>query len=249
MNLLLLRADEVSADGRIRLTGRRANHLRTVLGAEPGREVRVGLLDGPLGTAAVQTDYGDAIELQCTLGKATPPAPADALLLAVPRPKVLLRILAHAAAMGFGRIVLFRSWRVEKSHLRSRALDPDLQRLQLIAGLEQGVRTHLPRVEFHPLFRPFVEDRLDHIGLPRRRYLGHPGAEPLGVDRAGDPAAPFALALGPEGGLIPWEMEQLQARGFETVGLGAHPLRTETALAALWGQLELVRSLACRSET
>nr|MBP8302278.1 16S rRNA (uracil(1498)-N(3))-methyltransferase [Planctomycetota bacterium] len=52
---------------------------------------------------------------------------------------------------------------------------------------------------------------------------------------------PVALALGPDGGFLPYEVEQLHAHGFFAVHCGSHPLRTESALSVLWGQLDLLR--------
>ena len=46
------------------------------------------------------------------------------------------------------------------------------------------------------------------------------------------------LAVGPEGGWVPFELELLQAHGFAPVSLGARALRTDTACIAL---ISLVR--------
>lgn len=242
MNFLLLAADELGADGTAVLRGRRAAHVRTVLKAEPGRTLRAGVLGGALGTAVVTAVDAERVEVRVDL--AAPPPPArDVLLLAVPRPKVLLRMLAHAAALGFGEIVLFRSWRVDKTWLASRALDAGEQRPHLIAGLEQAGRTQLPTVRRYGRFRPFVEDELPALGLPARRFVAHPTAAEPTARLAALPRQPFALALGPEGGFLPYEVDRLVAAGFAAIACGGHPLRTETALAALWGQLDLLRRM------
>lgn len=242
MNFLLLEPHEPDAHGRCRLVGRRAEHVRTVLRADVGDELRAAVLDGPRGTARVLAIADDGVELLCEWREpGDDPAP-DALLLATPRPKVLLRMLAHAAALGFGRIELFRSWRVDKSHLQSEAMQPQAQRAALLAGLEQTGRTRLPTVAFHPLFKPMVEDALPAMALPPLRFVAHPGAgvETHELDLAG--VGGFALTIGPDGGLLPYEVEQLAARGFQPVRCGARPLRTETALAVMKGQLDLLRA-------
>jgi 16S rRNA (uracil1498-N3)-methyltransferase len=172
------------------------------------------------------------------------PGAGDALLLAVPRPKVLLRVLAHATALGFQHIVLFRSWRVEKSHLMSTAMRPEVQREQLLAGLEQSGRTRLPAVRSFPLFRPFVEDHLPELALPPARFVAHPAAPVATHELAFPGRAAFALALGPDGGFRPYEVEAFAARGFLPVACAREPLRTETAFAVLAGQLALLRERA-----
>jgi RsmE family RNA methyltransferase len=45
------------------------------------------------------------------------------------------------------------------------------------------------------------------------------------------------LAIGPEGGWIPYELEKLVAAGLQPVQLGERILRVETAVTALIGRL------------
>ncbi|MBK9384319.1 MAG: 16S rRNA (uracil(1498)-N(3))-methyltransferase [Planctomycetes bacterium] len=246
MNLLLLRPEELSDTDEVELRDRRALHLRAVLRVQVGSVVRAGLLGGPLGEAEVLREDASSVRVRARFEGEAPPVPRDALLLAVPRPKVLKRVLEDAAAMGFGKIALVRSWRVEKSHLGAQALRAEVLREQLLLGLEQGRRTHLPEVRLFPLFRPFVEDELEAWATPGARFLAHPD-EQLGPSRAlAD--EPLTLALGPEGGWIEYELEQLTQRGFARCSLGPHPLRVEAALAAAWGQLALARAAGRANE-
>lgn len=241
VNLLLLHPSEIDAHGFARIGGRRAQHVREVLHAEVGQELRAGLVDGPLGTARVETLAVGEVVVRATFDRPSPPAD-DVLLLAVPRPKVLLRMLSHAAALGFGRIVLFRSWRVEKSHLDSLAMRAEHQHEHLLLGLEQAGRTRLPVVQFFPLFKPMVEDHLDGLGLPAQRFVATPTALTATADLALARGAPFALALGPDGGFLPYEIDQFTTHGFLAIHCGQNPLRTESALSVLWGQLDLLRT-------
>ena len=239
MNFLLLERAEIDGDGVAVLRGRRAEHLQQVLRAEVGQRLRAGVIDGELGDARVTAWSGGEAVVEVSLTKR--PAPVhDVLLLAVPRPKVLMRMLSHAAAMGFAHVVLFRSWRVDKSWLSSRAMRADVQRQQLLLGLEQAGRTVLPLISFFDRFKPMVEDALPDINLPPLRFVAHPAARTC-TRTLGRLRGPFALAVGPDGGFLPYEVEQLGTAGFHAVSMGSHALRTETALAALWGQLDLLR--------
>lgn len=239
MNFLLLEPDEVGDDGRCELRGRRARHLHEVLRAEVGQKLRAGVLGGNLGEAVVERLEDERAVVRARFDR--PPAPiADVLLLAAPRPKVLMRMIAHAAALGFARIVLFRSWRVDKTWMQSRAFDPEVQREQLLLGLEQAGRTVLPEVLRFDRFKPMVEDDLPTLDLPARRFVAHPAAATPTAELP-QVVEPFALALGPDGGLLPYEVDKLGEAGFEAITMGPHALRTETALAALWGQLDLLR--------
>jgi len=236
VNLLLFERPEPLAIGdRLEVTDRQAEHLRSVLRVVPGRRLVAGALDAPdLWEVEVTRLAADAVEVRVAARAAyRGERPEDAVVLAVPRPKVLRRMLASAAALGFGAIHLTRSWRVEKAHLDSRVLGPEAMHDALIRGLEQGMRTFLPTVRLHRTFRGFVDAALPD--LPARRFVAHPGA-PAG--RASSPAA-IALAVGPDGGWIERELATLvDCGGFEQLALGPHPLRTEDALPALKAVLD-----------
>jgi RsmE family RNA methyltransferase len=237
VNLLLLEPDEIGPDGTARLTGRRAVHALEVLGAAPGRSVRAGVLGGRLGDAEVLAAAAGEVVLRPRLDRDPPPPSPVSLLLALPRPKVLRRVLQACAAMGLKRIVLLGSWRVERSYFGSPFLEPDAVRAELCLGLEQGRDTALPEVRVRRLFKPFVEDELDEL-FPPQRLLAHPGDLPM-LERVEVRPEPAALAIGPEGGWTAYEADALAARGFARFSLGPRPLRVEAAVAYAVGQLEL----------
>jgi 16S rRNA (uracil1498-N3)-methyltransferase len=242
MNLLLLRPEEASDPEEVCLSDRRAGHIRDVLRASPGRQLRCGILDGPLGDAEVLSIDATQVVLRLRLDEAAPTRPSDVLLVAAPRPKVLRRLVADATALGYGTIVVFRSWHVDRSHLESRSVTPGALEESALEGLEQARRTWRPRLLFEPLFRPFVEDRLDGIAPPSHRYVAHPAAEEPLV--AHPPEGSFALAIGPERGFTAFEIELLGSCGFRAVHAGPHPLRVETATTALTAQLQVLRAAA-----
>ncbi len=224
MNLvILLPADFVSAT-RARLTGRRLDEIHRI-GSET---LRVGLLDGRMGTAKV---VGPG-ELEVQLD-GDPPAPLPlTLVLALPRPKVLNRVIASATSMGIKRIFLINAWRVEKSYWKS----PKLQHLRehAILGLEQARDTVLPQIELRRFFRPFVEDELPSIAANTRALVAHP----IAADACPhDVKQPVTLAVGPEGGFIAEEIASFERIGFRPVHFGPRILRVETAVAALVGRL------------
>jgi len=234
MNLILLFDGDFIDPQHVRLDGRRAAHVRTVHRAALGETLRVGRLNGRLGSGRVVAIDDAAIVLEVAFDRDPPPPAGIALLLALPRPKALRRVLQCAAAFGVKEIVLLNTWRVEKSFWESPALADDDLRAQLLLGLEQGADTILPRVEQRRRFKPFVEDELPARRAGRRALVAHPVAAapcPHGVRDAA------WLAVGPEGGFIPFEIDLLQAAGFEPVSLGLRPLRVEHAVPALLGRL------------
>jgi len=234
VNLILLEPDEVSNTGEVTLSGPRAAHMLNVLRVAPGHQVRVGILDGPRGTATVQSVDSDTIALHCTLESEIPRRPNVDLLLAVPRPKVMRRLWAQIAALGVGRIILTNAERVERHYFDTHMLEPSTYRPLLIEGLQQARDTRLPPVSIHKRFRVLIEDELDRLAGPALRVVADPSAAaPLRDVVLGSQEARILLAIGPEGGWNAFELGLLAAHGFQSAGMGQRTLRTDTACVAL----------------
>jgi len=233
LNLVLLQAEDLVAPDRARLSGQRLAHVRDVHRAKVGEDLTVGLLDGAMGRGRVLRLDEEALELALTLDQAPPPKLPLTLVMAVPRPKVLNRVVAAAASLGAARIVLLNAWKVEKAYWGSPRMKPENLRNQLILGLEQARDTVLPELRLARLFRPFVEDELPGLLASGTGLLAHPGTG----GAPGTMVAPVTLAIGPEGGWIEAEVQSLRAAGLQLLDLGPRILRTETALAALVGKL------------
>lgn len=234
MNLLLLMPDDFVAPNRARLTGRRVDHVREIHRAIPGQTLRVGVLNGNLGTGLVTHLDAHHLDVEVHLEGPPPPKLPWTLLLALPRPKVLNRVLASATSLGVARIVLMNAWRVEKAYWKSPRMSAENLRQQCILGLEQARDTVLPDLRTARFFRSFLEQDLPDLARNSRCLLAHPGSStPCPRSLPG----PLTLAIGPEGGWIPEEVESFRKAGFEPVDMGPRILRTETALATLTGRL------------
>jgi len=234
VNLLLLEDGDFIAPDRVRLQGRRLQHLREVHRAECGDSLRVGRLGSMMGRGELLSLDAAQAELQISLDTPPPAKLPLTLLLAVPRPKMLKRVLQTISAMGVARLVLLNSYRVEKSFWQTPFLEPAAIREQLILGLEQARDTVLPEVTLEKRFKPFVEDRLPALAEGTLGLTGHPGEYPA-CPRAVE--GPVTLAIGPEGGWIPYEVELLRLAGLQPVQLGERILRVETAVPALLARL------------
>ena len=242
VNLLLVDPSEL-ADSTCILRDRRADHVRTVLGASVGARIKAGVVGGPIGTAEILADDGSAMTLQFSASEpASLPLPID-LVLAIPRPKVLTRVIEAAASFAVARIMLSNAWRVDKSYLSSPRLADDAIALAVRLGAEQGATTHLPEVVIYRRLMEMMNARWPEATGDGLKLIAHPGAPPIeDVVPHGD-QHPITLAIGPEGGWIPREVETFVARGFAPVSLGAPILRVETAVASALGQLLLLRRL------
>ncbi len=258
MNLILIHPEELAATGRVRLMDGRAKHIRKVLRAEPGKELRIGLLNGPFGTGTVEAGSPGEVVLACEFDGETPPCPSIDLLLAMPRPKVLKRLWAQFAALGVGRIFITNAEKVERFYFDTHVLSPDFYNARFIEGLQQARDTHLPEVTIVKQLKPFLEsETFPNIG---KRLL----ADPSGTQNIfqclekvprkfpnigkGDALAPrgavpqrSCLAVGPEGGWTPYELEMFKANGFELFSMGSRILRTDTACVALIGMISEIQ--------
>ena len=161
MNLLLFTPEERRPDGTVAVSGRRLQHLREVHGKKPGERVRAGELGGLMGDAAIVALSEDEALLRPSPHTSPPGKLPLILVVALPRPKMLRRVLRTAAEQGVAEIRLIHSYRVEKSYWQTPALKEATVREYLLQFqlqyLVQGHQLHLP----HDL------DLFPHLALVR----------------------------------------------------------------------------------
>ena len=217
---------------------RRADHIRAVLRVAPGESIRIGVIDGPLGVGTVQHVDEESVTLRCVLENAPPSIPRVDLLLALPRPKVLKRLWAPLASLGVGHIVLTNAAKVERNYFDTHWLQPEAYRPLLVEGLQQAGDTRLPKVTICRRLRPFVEDDLPRLFPDPMRLVADPTGEARMHDIDFRPDQRVLIAVGPEGGWIPFELEMLGAAGFQTVRIGPRILRSDTACLVLLAMIQ-----------
>jgi len=235
MNLLLLKNEDFTGPGVARISGRRFEHVRKVLRLKAGDALKAGLLNGCLGEAEITAIDGSAMELSVPELVKAPPAPSPlALVVSLPRPQSLKKLLHFTASSGVKELYLISSARVEKSYWTSSALSPEAIAEEVELGLEQGVDTIPPKIEFRRKFAQFVCDELPGLFSGRLKFIAHPGPYPQCPPCGQNPSV---LALGPEGGFIDSELEAFSRAGFQPVSAGEHILRVEFAAAFIAGLL------------
>lgn len=234
MNIVLLDANQdCSSDIWSIEDQRQIKHLNQHLQLKAGDTLKVGVRDGQRYLTEVQSITAQQIMLRPIQAENVPNKVPVHLILALPRPKVLRRIIMDAVTLGVERISLIHSYRVDKSYWQS----PFLQQLDdyVTLGLEQAGDTIVPEIQLYKRFKPFVEDVLPTLITEQRpAYVAHPYAEQ---------SMPHAIAhgcnliVGPEGGFIPYEIELLKKNGCQAMSLGNRILRTETAVSNILGRL------------
>ena len=235
MNIVLLdERQTLTAQWSIR-SSRQLEHLKQHLDVQVGDTLKVGIRNGQRYVTEILKVSAQEVVVQPIRSEAVPQKLPVTLIVALPRPKVLRRLVMDAVTLGVEKIILLHSYRVDKSYWQT----PFLQQLDhyITLGLEQAGDTIVPQVQMYKRFKPFVEDVLPTlITAERPAYVAHPySVEPM----------PHALehgctiVVGPEGGFIPYEIELLKQYGCQDLSLGSRIIRTETVIPYLLGRLFL----------
>ncbi len=233
MNIVLL--DERQTQNEIWMirSTRQLEHLIQHVKVAVGDSLKVGVRGGKRYLTEILSISEQGIAVKAIREEEIPAKLPVTLIVALPRPKVLRRLIMDAVTMGVDKIILIHSYRVDKSYWQT----PFLQQIEhyVTLGLEQAGDTIAPQIDIYKRFKPFVEDVLPsfiHADAPA--YVAHPYAHD---------AMPFALTgrcsliIGPEGGFIPYEVDLLMQNGCQAVSLGKRILRTETAISYVLGRL------------
>ena len=242
MNCILLPAANFSNQSVHINAKAQIEHVHQVLGAKVGDTLKIGQLEGNLGSAIIADITPESIKLSdINLTTAPPPKLNLTVVLALPRPKVLRRLIMDMTALGVRDIILINSYRTQKSYWQS----PMLSRLDefVLEGLQQGVDTVAPRISLQKRFKPFVEDELAQL-ITNQAIVAHPyGAlsfsqymQQQSTESSHGSILPSMVFIGAEGGWIDYEIELLVRQGCQAVHIGARILRTEAAVNAILGQ-------------
>ena len=233
MNIVLLKSESIQ-DNRSIITGRQHLHLSRVLKVGVGSTFRVGQINGLIGDAIVTSLDDDSTTIELSLTDNPPPPLPLGLILALPRPKMLKRVLQSMASMGLKSVYIINTYKVEKSYWQSKFLEPEKIMEQLILGLEQSCDTWMPEISLHQSFKQFIEYKIGDIVCPDFNFVAHPSGS---VSCPIDLSAESLIAVGPEGGFTPYEIQKFEENGFRSVTLGPRILRVENAVTAILARL------------
>lgn len=231
MNLVLLPEQTDAKIWQIN-DARQVSHLKQHLGVKIGDQIKVGVFNQARYLAEVLEINNDQITVTPLEQQAIPNKLPVTLILALPRPKVLRRLIMDSVTLGVEKIVLLHSYRVDKSYWQTPFLEQLDQYIQL--GLEQAGDVIAPSILLEKRFKPFIEDRLLVWNHSQPTFVAHPyatDAMPIDFNQ------PCQLMIGPEGGFIPYEIDLLKENGCHIHHVGNRILRTETAVSNILGRL------------
>lgn len=232
MNIVLLKPEVLQQDEWCITDPRQIQHLQQHLAIKVGDTLKVGVLNHTRFLTEVREVSDQQIKVNLLEQQEIPKKLPVTLIVAMPRPKVLRRLVMDAVTLGVEKLVLLHSYRVDKSYWQTPFLNQIEHYVQL--GLEQAGDVIAPEIILEKRFKPFVEDRLSVWNQTQPTFVGHPYTEklaPIGFNQA------CQVMIGPEGGFIPYEIELLEKNGCQAVTLGNRILRTETAIPYVLGRL------------
>ena len=209
--------------------GENAAHHAKVKRLAPGDPVNVTDGEGQFGTGRIESIGKSTVRVNLRDLRQVPAPPEIHLCVPVADKDRMLFVVEKATELQVA------SW-IPVMYSRSRSVSPrgegesfDRKVLaRMIAALEQSGGAWLPAI--HPI--QTVEDIADRRGVVLERGGASLGASPL--------SAPLTIAVGPEGGFEPEELDVLRDRGWSTASLGAVTLRFETAAI---GAVAIARAL------
>lgn len=245
MNLILLLPEDFVSSDVVRLTDYRATHIREIHRAPVGKTLRVGPVNGSIGEGKIVAITGESVDIEVKIPQGAPETPPLSLILALPRPQTLKKVLESVGAFGIRELVLINTERVQKSFFSSKLLKDDAWMHHLRLGMEQGSNTYLAQVTVHASFREFFEKSEEILPKGAIRLMSHlitdqtlwntPLAEPHPLHK------PVVCAVGPEGGWLEPEVDEFKQNGFQVISLGNTIHRVENAVMALLAQIELLQ--------
>ncbi|MBX7144658.1 MAG: 16S rRNA (uracil(1498)-N(3))-methyltransferase [Oligoflexia bacterium] len=246
MNSLLIFPEELLENNQVVLKGDRAEHAVSTHKLSTGARVRAALVNVGRGEAHVDSIARDQVRL--SYHNLLPPLNARPLdfLVAVSRPQTVKKVLQFAAMTGVRSVQFVRAERSEKSYLDSGVWEEKQLRRELALGIEQSYDCRLPEIGLHRRFLPFAEDVLPNFLRERQAQLlvadtQHSQRSPL-VDLSPRLSKSFVIAIGPELGWNEFELGLFLKQEALLVDLGPRILRTETALAVLSSQVEVIEA-------
>ncbi len=253
MNLILFERDEIGRP--LARHDQRAHHIIEVLRCKIGDWIRVGIINGGQGLGQITAIEAHSLSIRIKDTLAIEHTAADNgaiaqellaidMLIGLPRPPVIRRLLRDLTSIGVGQIILYGAQRSEKSYYDSRYLQPPAIRAALLEGASQGGVTLLPRVSICRHIEKFLGERRVKLGSSDNKVLLLTTYEAL-IGKCTPvnfisylmahqlpPQGRLLIAVGPERGWELSELQQFKASFFCPVELGGRTLRSENVATA-----------------
>ncbi|HAZ11910.1 MAG: hypothetical protein A2X86_07335 [Bdellovibrionales bacterium GWA2_49_15] len=212
----------------------RPKHVREVLKAQVGDDIRIVAINSGLGEAKILHLDESSLRLCVSpIDQDKKQYLVDEIWVGACRPQTVKKIFEYATAMRVGRIRFFKAELSEKSYLTSKIFEPENQRHHLALGLAQsGIYFQLPQVTVSPYFPTQAPDSPAIL-------CSTTGRQTLFTTKL--EAAEVTLVFGPERGLTIEEEARFLKMGMTPVKVYPSILRIEVAVISALSQLHARR--------
>jgi len=246
MNFLAIYPSEFNGSSKAFLIGKRAEYAIEKHELIQGITISALIINGNHYKATVEKIVGNReVHLKLDdLKVSLLPIPIN-LIVAVPRPQTLRKVLQYSASFGVKTLNLIRTENVVKSYLTSKRLEQDAIEEDLLLGIEQSGSCYFPKVNFYATFRNFL-DSFSNLISYNQPYLGFI-ADTHEKDYVDLKTYTFQtpqdifIAIGPESGFNQYEVSCFSKLNFKVISLGQRIQRVETACVSLLSQINLLR--------
>lgn len=219
----------------------RYSHITKVLKLKTGDSFKAGIINSELGMAHIKEMKKDKIIFDFVANARPSPLHPLHLILGIPRPIQLKRLLKDVATMGVSSIHLVGTVLGEKSYITSSLIANNEIGKHLIEGVAQAGSTLIPS---HHIYSSLYVALEQNAILGKNELKAHNvrrllfdvenanAKETLPLDSVFAKDEEFVLAIGSERGWVKSERELFKKQSFSTVTLGNRIMRCETATIA-----------------
>lgn len=251
MNLILITSKCIYQKGDkfyFQTTARQTNHLRTILKVRINQKVKVGVINKGTGEGIIVKEENSHYVIQLVepihLEDSKSHFISIDVVLCVPRPKILDKLLQQLSCVGVKRIIIVFSEYANKCYESSRILKNEEIKHSLQLGLEQAMCTGFPEVYIHYSFNSFFMNFEKYADSETIKLCAHTDSmtasslTPSSVLNKNEGKVLFMI--GCERGFSDFEIYLLKKLQFQFFHISSRILKCETALLVTIGQLLLL---------
>ena len=225
MNHLIFFSEDKISDNEIQISDNRKDHILNILELKKGDNLRVGEFNGKTGSGKI-TDIDENITIEFSVTDNPPEKIPLHVIVGLSRPKVLSRLITDLTTYGVEKIDIIQTWYGDKGYWNNDLFTEKGLKESITKGLEQAMDTIPPEIKLVRRFGPYSNDVLPTYSENSRCYIAQPNSENELGNHKNERSV---IAIGPERGFTPYEVNQFTKAGFEPVTLGNRILRTEAA--------------------
>ncbi len=208
----------------------RFDRLSAAVAVGTGASFRVAVEGLGRGIATIRSCAGEAVKADFELISGSENVPEIDVLLALPRPKVLRRLIPRITAMGISSLTLLNACGVKREYFATHWLRDESIAELVMLGLEQGGACRYPAIRVEKQLKPFLMDGVAEMRGSAELLLASPdGSKSLPVSAG---AGRVIVAIGPETGWTDFELGLFADVGFMSYRLCEEHLPCDVAAIA-----------------